>query len=150
MFPIEQYFERKFEKKKGALYNFFNICGKCESSIKDKIKQKTSKVRPTAAEIKKQESELWIRHSVSMSCVVLIGILLLLSAFFGTLSAGYLSRVLCLHAANLIFIISCCLKNKKDHLGTTNNGAQAVGFSSQNVLPVVNSTIRQSHATLLL
>ncbi|MBR2509470.1 MAG: AI-2E family transporter [Lentisphaeria bacterium] len=91
MFPIEQYFERKFEKKKGTLYNFFNICGKCESSIKDKIKQKTSKVRPTAAEIKKQESELWIRNSVSMSCIVLIGIILLLTAFFGTLSAGYLN-----------------------------------------------------------
>jgi len=41
-------------------------------------------------------------------------------------------------------------EKQKDHLGTTNNGAQAVGFSSQNVLPVVNSTIRQSHATLLL
>lgn len=91
MFPVEQYFEKKFKKKKGLLYNFFNFFGKCENSLKEKIKFKTSKVRITAAEIKKQEKELWIRNSVSMSCVVLIGIVIFLAAFFATLSAGYLN-----------------------------------------------------------
>lgn len=91
MFPVEQYFERKFKRKKGLLYSFFNACGKCENSIKDKIKRKTSNVRPTAAERKKQESELWIRNSVSMSCVVLTIIVIAVIGFFVFLSAGYLN-----------------------------------------------------------
>ena len=91
MFPVEQYFEKKFKKKKGLLYQFFNLCGRCESSIKGKIKIKASNRRPTVAEIKKHENELWIRNSVSMSCVVLTGIIIILVLFFGTLSAGYLN-----------------------------------------------------------
>lgn len=91
MFPVEQYFERKFKRKKGLLYSFFNMCGKCESSIKGKLKRKNSASRMTAAERKKQENELWIRNSVSMSCVVLAGIVIIITAFFVFLSAGYLN-----------------------------------------------------------
>lgn len=89
MFPIEQYFERKFKRKKGLLYRFFYLCGRCENSIKAQIKRKTSHVRPTAAEIRKQENELWIRNSVSMSCIVLTGFIIIIAGFFGILSAGY-------------------------------------------------------------
>ena len=91
MFPVEQYFERKLKRKKGLLYSFFNLCGRCESSIKSKLKSKKSKLRPTAAEIKKQANEQLIRNSVSMSCVVLAGIVIFVVGFFIFLSAGYLN-----------------------------------------------------------
>lgn len=91
MFPVEQYFERKLKRKKGLLYSFFNIFGRCERSIKSKLKRKNSKLRPTAAELKKQENEQLIRNSVSMSCVVLTAIVVVVSGFFIFLSAGYLN-----------------------------------------------------------
>lgn len=91
MFPVEQYFERKFERKKGMLYHFFALCGRCESSIKDKIKLTASNIRPTAAEKKKYERELWIRNSVSMSCAILIILLLGIFILFGAISANYIS-----------------------------------------------------------
>ena len=91
MFPIEQYFERKFERKKGILYHFFNICGRCESSIKDKIKLTANNIRPTAAEKEKYERELWIRNSVSMSCVILTILIVGIGIFCWALTANYIN-----------------------------------------------------------
>ena len=91
MFPVEQYFERKFKRKKGLLYSFFNTCGKFENSIKNKLKRKSDSRGISAAERKKQESERWIRNSVSMSCAVLTIIVIAVIGFFVFLSAGYLN-----------------------------------------------------------
>ncbi len=89
MFPAEQYFEHRLKQKKGIAYYFFNACEKFTDFIKGIFT--SAKFRPTAAEKKKKQNELRIRHAVSLSCILLAFIVISISSFFWILSAGYFS-----------------------------------------------------------
>lgn len=91
MFPIEQYFERKFDSKKGLLFHFFNIFANCEKSIKKKLRKKNSYIEPTASEIEKLESDLWTRNAVAMSSIILLAIIAIFCTFVYILSANYMN-----------------------------------------------------------